>query len=163
MKRQTFRNVVDDHQDRLFSAAVYILGNTAEAEEVVQEVFIKLWQQKQTLKDTHLRAWLLKVTRNACLDLIRKRVHQRNYAVAAGAQSNVLTLYTEAEAAELGDDLQQMINGLKEPYRSLIVMREVEGYRYNEIGQALDLSEQQVKVYLYRARRQLREKLEQTL
>lgn len=153
---------MQDHQDRLFSMAVYMLGNTGEAEEVVQDVFIKLWQQPDMMKKDHIRAWLLKVTRNACLDLIRKRVHRTNYAVAAGDESNVVTLYTTTEAAELGDDLQRMITNLKEPYRSLVVMREIEGYAYAEIGEALELTEQQVKVYLYRARRQLREALEKT-
>ncbi len=153
---------MQDHQDRLFSMAVYMLGSTGEAEEVVQDVFIKLWQQPDMMKKDHIRAWLLKVTRNACLDLIRKRVHRTNYAVAAGDESNVVTLYTTTEAAELGDDLQRMITNLKEPYRSLVVMREIEGYAYAEIGEALELTEQQVKVYLYRARRQLREALEKT-
>ena len=96
MRRSRFNAIMQDHRDRLYSSAVYLLGNTAEAEEVVQDVFIKLWQREEAMDPTHTRAWLLRVTRNACLDLIRKRAHQRQYALAANDDGNVVTLYTQS-------------------------------------------------------------------
>ena len=63
------------------------------------------------------------------------------------------------QAAELGEQLKQKISGLKEPYRSLVVLRDVHQHSYEEVANVLELSLSQVKVYLHRARKQLREQL----
>jgi RNA polymerase sigma-70 factor (ECF subfamily) len=157
-----FRRLVKAHKDRLYSLAVHLLGNTAEAEDVVQDVLIKLWNHHESLESERVRPWLLRVTRNACIDLIRKRVHQRAYAMAVGAESETAVLSTPVEALEdanLNEHLSAAIRGLEEPFQSLVILREIQGFSYQEIGQALELSDQQVRVYLHRARRKLRQTL----
>jgi len=157
-----FRRLVKQHQDRLYSLALHLLGNSAEAEDVVQDTLIKLWHQLPGLDSERIRPWLLRVTRNASIDLIRRRQHQQAYALAAGAEGQAVVTTTPVEALEdatLNQRLSGAIGELKEPFRSLILLREVQGHSYQEVAEVLDLSIEQVKVYLYRARRKLRDTL----
>jgi RNA polymerase sigma-70 factor (ECF subfamily) len=157
-----FRRLVKQHQDRLYSLALHMLGNSAEAEDVVQDTMIKLWHQLPNLDSERIRPWLLRVTRNASVDLIRRRQYQTAYAVAAGAEGQAVVTSTPVEALEnsdLNERLSVAIGELNEPFQSLIVLREIQGHSYQEIGEVLELSTQQVKVYLHRARRKLRDSL----
>lgn len=157
-----FRRLVRANQDRLFSLAAHLLGNTAEAEDVVQDVLVKLWQHQSALAPERVRPWCLRVTRNACLDLLRRRRYQMAYvseAVNGGGLRVEQTPLDHLTNADLGQRLEAAIGELDEPFRSLIVLRELELCSYREIGQILDLSDQQVRVYLHRARRKLRHRL----
>lgn len=161
--QQKFRQLITSHQDRLFSVAYGLLGQSGEAEEVVQDSFIKLWENLSELESKRILPWLIRVTRNACLDILRRRKFQTSLAVANGRDelTEVTTPVTTAENDRLRDSLRSAIEELKEPYRSLIILREIEGLDYDAIGEALDLNPSQVKVYLYRARRQLRHELQE--
>lgn len=165
MTNRRFRRLVKTHQDRLYSVAVHLLGHSGEAEEVVQDSFVKLWERLDELEEGRILPWLLRVTRNACLDLLRRRQVQIAYAVSNGAERTVeeRTPADSVGQTHLRRELRSAIEGLDEPFRSLIVLREIEGYAYNDIGEALDLSESQVKVYLHRARRKLRHQLQDSL
>ncbi len=157
-----FRRLVRRHQHRLFSLAAHLLGNTAEAEDVVQDVLVKLWQHLSSLDAERVRPWCLRVTRNACLDLLRRRRYQMAYvseAVNGGGVRVEETPLDHLTNAGLGQRLKNAIGDLDEPFRSLIVLRELEECSYKEIGEILDLSDQQVRVYLHRARRKLRHRL----
>lgn len=158
--RLRFRRLVSQHQHRLFTLAAHILGNRGEAEEIVQEAFIKLWNNMDRVDKRKTGAWLAQVTRNACLDLLRRRKHQVAFAMAAGAEHNQDMVPTPSDMLDshlaLGE-LGKAIHSLDEPYRSIVVLREMQDMSYQEIGEALELSLSQVKVYLHRARRKLRE------
>lgn len=162
MKRR-FRQWVRAHQDRLYSTAVYLLGRSGEAEEVVQDAFVKLWEHHETLDEAQVLPWLIRVTRNGCLDRLRHRRVQLNYAVANGADEAETIIEPDTELANLGlrERLREEIAALGEPYGSLVLLRDVEGFSYAEIATALALSPTQVKVYLHRARRRLRHRLEE--
>ncbi|MDX1571341.1 MAG: RNA polymerase sigma factor [Xanthomonadales bacterium] len=163
MKRR-FRQLVKMHQDRLYSTAVQLLGHSGEAEEVVQDVFVKLWDHLEELEEARVLPWLIRVTRNACLDLLRRRQVHLAFAVSGGVDERHVDNSTPAEElgrVRLRDELRAAIDGLDEPFRSLVVLREIEGFSYDDIGTALKLNESQVKVYLHRARRKLRERLQE--
>lgn len=161
MKRH-FRQLVKTHQDRLYSTAVQLLGQSGEAEEVVQDAFVKLWDHLEQLDEARVLPWLIRVTRNACLDILRRRQVHLAYAVSGGHDETRVERSTPADAlgrVTLRDRLRGAIEALDEPFRSLVVLREIEGYSYADIATALSLSDSQVKVYLHRARRKLRERL----
>lgn len=149
---------MEEYQDQAWSLARYLLKDAAEAEDVCQESFMKLWHQQDAIDPDKTRAWLMKVTRNGCLDRIRRRKPSEELgdwhaeAPGDGPQQG-------AEHFELGQRLQRSINQLGEPYRSLVVLRDVQQNSYEEVADALELSLAQVKVYLHRARKQLREEL----
>ena len=158
MSRQ-FRQWVEEYQDQAWSLARRLLNDPSEAEDVCQEAFVKLWHHQDSIDPQKSMAWLMKVTRNGCLDRIRRRKlgvelqewHLSDQPVAEPQQ--------DAEHSELGSWLQMAITRLAEPYRSLVLLRDVQQHRYQEVAEALEMSLAQVKVYLHRARKQLREEL----
>lgn len=153
---------VSKHQHGLYALAHQMLGNQLEAEDVVQDTFIKLWQRKEK-GGKFEKAWLYKVTRNHCLDIIRRRKHAYEYQIAAAVGSDWAPSATDVVLNnELSGEIGKAINQLEEPYQSLLVMREVNGLSYQVLADALELSLSQTKVYLHRARKQLKESLEKT-
>jgi len=158
MKR-LYRKLVKQQQDKLFSLAARLLGSSAEAEDVVQDVLVKLWEHLPRLESERVIPWLIQVTRNACMDQLRRRKVAHNYVTATiNGESQVHSGPADAcKRNELGNQLTMALQELDEPYRSLVILRDVEGYAYREISQSLSLSESQVKVYLHRARQRLRQ------
>jgi RNA polymerase sigma-70 factor (ECF subfamily) len=136
-----------------------MLKNSLEAEEVVQDSFVKLWQAQENGKKQS-RAWLYQVARNQCLDLLRRRQHEMKYQ-----QHSLLEVNTAKSAcdelinSEISEHISTAISSLKEPYKSLIVLREISQLSYQQLAEVLDLNVQQIKVYLHRARKILQQKL----
>ena len=154
--KQRFNTMVRQHQSRVFTLAVYMLRDRAEAEDVTQETYIKLWQRMNKTDEEVSRAWLLQVARNGCIDRIRKRKPTTDNVPEVGDHRDPSFCM---EQDQLGQWLKDAIAGLKEPYRSLIVFRDVQQHSYQEIAEMLEMSLSQVKVYLFRARKQLRSRL----
>lgn len=157
--------VVAEHQRRVFTLAVYLLGNREEAEDVTQEVLIQCWRRGHEVAPERLGAWLLKVTRNRCIDRARaRRTRRLNGMVAAG--DRVLEAVDRGpgpegllRGAQLGDAIRRALSALAEPYRSVVILREIQGLSYGEIADALEMPLNTVRVTLHRARRRLRDEL----
>jgi RNA polymerase sigma factor (sigma-70 family) len=161
--------MVDQHRHRIYTFAYYHLGNPEEAEDVTQEVLVKMWQHWNTIDSGSLAAWLTRVTRNGCIDAIRKRTRYRAMVVpeesveavvqtaAAGSSQDAVL-----DKLEFRFELEKALTTLQEPHRSIVILREIQGLKYEEIGEALDLPLGTVKVYLHRARRMLRTCLKKT-
>jgi len=155
-----YRLQVSKNQHGLYALAYQMLGNQLEAEDVVQDTFIKLWQRKEA-GGHYEKAWLYKVARNQCLDIIRRRKHAQEYQLAQAVGSDWSNSASDVVLNdELSGEIGKAIEQLDEPYKSLLVMREVNGLSYQVLADALDLSLSQTKVYLHRARKQLKESLE---
>lgn len=156
----TFDQFVKINAQKAYRLASRLLWDTTQAEEVTQEATLKLWHEFERLEATHRLPWLLQVTRNACLDILRRR--RVIHAETAGSHTEAQCHWTpehRQQADELGEHLDRAIGKLAEPYRSLVVLCDLEGFNHSEAASALSLSREQVKVYLYRARRQLRRSL----
>ncbi len=153
-----FRQWVADYQDQAWSLARYLLKDAAEAEDVCQEAFVKLWNNQDSINPDKIKPWLMKVTRNGCLDRLRRRKPSEELGEWHAADASQGPQHG-AEHHELGQWLQRSIDRLGEPYRSLVVLRDVQQNSYEEVADTLELSLAQVKVYLHRARKQLREEL----
>ena len=153
-----YRQWVKDYQDQAWTLARYLLKDAQEAEDATQDAFVKLWHNQDRIDPERIKPWLMKVTRNGCLDRLRRRRDnvEFNDSHMAGDVSGPLQ---DVAANELGGWLRQAIKGLKEPYRSLVVLRDVHQHSYEEVAGMLELSLAQVKVYLHRARKELREQL----
>ena len=100
----------------------------------------------------------MKVTRNGCLDRLRRRKENVEFDESY-MSADVNGPLEGVTARETGAWLKQAIGGLREPYRSLVVLRDVNQHSYEEVAGMLELSLAQVKTYLHRARKQLREQL----
>ncbi len=149
---------MEEYQNQAWTLARYLLKDAQEAEDACQEAFVKLWNHQDSIDKDKVRPWLMKVTRNGCLDRLRRRhpteelVEWRHQDEAPGPMQGV-------QQHETGQWLKRAIEGLKEPYRSLVVLRDIHQHSYAEVAVVLELSLSQVKVYLHRARKQLREQL----
>lgn len=154
-----FKLQVNTNKNGLYAVCYQMLKNSFEAEEVVQDTFIKLWNAKEKGKK-HPKAWLYQVAKNQCLDLLRRRQHEMNYQ-----QHNLLNTKEALSACdelinnELSEHISQAIEKLAEPYKSLIVLREVSQLSYQQLADVLNLNVQQIKVYLHRARNKLKQSL----
>ncbi len=153
-----FRKWVDEYQDQAWTLARYLLKDESEAEDVCQESFVKLWDNRDSIDPEKIRPWLMKVTRNACFDRLRRRRPSEEFGDHT-AQTSAPGPMQDTQRLELAHRLQQSISNLVEPYRSLVVLRDVQQHSYEEVAGVLELSLAQVKVYLHRARKQLREQL----
>lgn len=162
-----FEDTAHRYQRRVYSFARYLLSSREEAEDVTQEVLLRLWRHRQGVDEERLGSWLLRVTRNACYDLLRKR---RSEAAAGFTRifddeavqevaSGEPGPQDRAEASDFRRRLLVALAEIGEPYKSVIILREVQGLPHREIGEALGIPEATVRVHLHRGRRRLRERL----
>jgi RNA polymerase sigma-70 factor, ECF subfamily len=135
-----------------------ILGNSQDAEDVVQDVFAKLQSDIKSLRDdTLFRNWLLRIARNEALMKIRGRRFNGDIN-----SDQVWITETPLDLVEQGETsliVQKLLDELKPIYRQVLVLREYEGMSYAEIAEALELSLETVKIRVYRARNSMTEKL----
>ncbi len=153
-----YRQWVKEYQDQAWTVARYILKDAQEAEDATQEAFVKLWHNRDNIDPNRVKPWLMKVTRNGCLDRLRRRRESVEFDESYMA-SEVSGPMQDAAAGETNLWLKRAISSLKEPYRSLVVLRDVNQHSYEEVAGMLELNLAQVKTYLHRARKQLREQL----
>lgn len=162
MNLEAFQNRVLPAKNKLFRFALRMLGNDDDAKDVVQEVFIRVWNGREQMDQIqNMEAWCMRITKNLSLD--RLRSIQRKGTDSLDNSFNVQhTDRTPDVKTEMGESMQhvgQLIAALPEKQRQVIHLRDVEGYTYNEICDILELDMNQVKVNLFRARNSVREKL----
>ncbi|HEX7180566.1 MAG TPA: sigma-70 family RNA polymerase sigma factor [Thermoanaerobaculia bacterium] len=162
-----FETTAERYQRRIYSFARYLLSDAEEAEDVTQEVLLRLWRHQRGLDEERLGTWLLRVTRNACYDLLRRRRSAVALATRESLDADEAREVPSAEPdpesrAQTSDfrrSLVRALSGLGEPDKSIVLLREVHGVSHREIGEALGMPEVTVRVHLHRARRKLREQL----
>lgn len=164
----SFEQQVRQYQDRVFGFACYFLKNEAAAKDVTQDVFIKYWENYDDIDQDRAIGWLLRVTKNACIDVLRKRKTRRKSVTVDSesldrAESVTPSPHADAESSDFQSHLDQALDEVDEPYRSVIVLREIQDLKYKEIAEALDMPINTVKVYIHRGRKKLRKQLEEVL
>jgi RNA polymerase sigma-70 factor (ECF subfamily) len=154
-----FKLAVLQHDRAVYRMASALLRDAREAEDVVQETFMRYWQQGAGVRKP--REWLFKVARNACLDRFRKSGRLVSHEQAAPPEpSDERDPEWHYSQRELESDVQRLVAELPEPQRSLVVLFDLQGVDGAGCAAILGLNVNQVKVYLHRARRRLREQLE---
>jgi len=148
-------------KNKLFRFAFRLLGSSEEAKDVVQEVFIRVWNGRDQMASIdNMEAWCMRITRNLSLDKIRARQRKATDPIEENfdIQNDSRTPYEATENSENMQRISQLIASLPEKQRQVMHLRDVEGYSYNEICEILELDMNQVKVNLFRARNAVREK-----
>ena len=165
---KAFERAVEKHQRSVFTFARYLLGNQHEAEDVAQETLLRMWNHWDSLEIERLEAWLMRVTRNLCYDRMRRLRVVRRVVPASIDEENAPeapsldpTPEETAHSGALRASLMEAMGRLHEPYKSAVILREIEGYTYREIAEALEAPLNSVKVHVYRGRRLLREMLKE--
>lgn len=159
MSAKTFKDVIWPIRDKLYRFALRMVQNSAEAEDVVQEVLSKLWRTRSRWEEVdNLEAWSMRITRNMALDHLRSRRYRRTEDMAEipEVSSGQSTPLEQVEQADAMGHIRQLMETLPEPQRLVIHLREVEQLTYQEICEVLDMPMTQVKTNLFRARNKLK-------
>ena len=166
MKKISFRNDVLPLKNELFRLALRITLNRVEAEDVVQETMIKVWNRRDRWEELEsLEAFCLTICRNIAIDKMRKMENQ-NQSLADEHDTPDLSYASNPEEQAMQQDriqlVRRLIDNLPEKQRSVMQLRDIEGKSYKEIAQILDISEEQVKINIFRARQTIRQKFIET-
>jgi RNA polymerase sigma-70 factor (ECF subfamily) len=151
MTEREYNHCVNLYADNVYRFIVKNLRNEEDARDVVQSAFEKLWINRDTVDNERCKSYLFTIAHNQMIDHIRKirRVSLREDLHELGG--------AEKPKMDTKRVLAEALQTLNETQRSLVMLKDYEGYSYGEIGQIMKLNESQVKVYLHRARLQLRE------
>jgi RNA polymerase sigma-70 factor (ECF subfamily) len=152
MDEQLFNQSVNLYADRVYRFVLKNLGHAEDARDVVQSSFEKLWTNRAQVDPAKIKSFLFTIAYHQMIDLIRKNKRislKEEFAEEALVHSS--TPQTQAKKI-----LHEALERLSETQRSLVMLKDYEGYSYEEIGAITGLNPSQVKVYLHRARTQLR-------
>lgn len=163
-----FEHQVREHKNQIYGFACSLLQDKVTAQDVTQDVFIKLWERREEIDYERALPWLMRVTRNACIDELRRRqTRQKTMSVdtqsVSRAKSGRRLPDERAEASDLKGHLHRALDEVNEPYRSVLALRELQELKYQEISNALDMPLNTVKVYIHRGRKKLRKRLSKRL
>jgi len=164
--QEAYEELVRRHQHRVFAVAGGILRRHEDVEDIAQQVFVKAYfSLKRFDQRAAFSTWLYKITVNECWDLLRKKKvrplvyesdlseEQARQIVASEAKRN--TGPDISERLEARQRVEQLLEGLDDRDRLMLVLKEVEGFSIEEVAEVLDLNPNTVKVRLFRARRRV--------
>lgn len=163
MTPEEFRKDVLPEGRRLYALAFRYLNSREEAEDAVQEVMMKLWSERDKTRNySSVAAWCTTVTRNCCIDILRRRKRLQignidEAGVIISADTDTGKSHEVTEAARM---VSAIVTRMKEPGRSAIIMRDIEGYSYEETAEATGMSIAAIRTVMSRARKQVREEME---
>ena len=145
-----FERLLDRYQERVFRLAISILGDVARAEEVTQDIFLKLWRALPAYNGRAAPStWLYAIARNTCLSAVRSNTYRRTLPLEeAGTPRRPENVSTHAE-------ILQLVNRLPKAHREAITLYYLEDRDVKEVARLLGLSEGTVKSHLHRGRRAL--------
>lgn len=148
MTDKEYNECVSLYADNVYRFIVKNLRHEEDARDVVQTAFEKLWRNRDMVEYAKSKAYLFTVAYNQMIDHIRKSKRVA-YKDDFGSDTQVEQQPVSRDTKKI---LNEALNRLSETQRSLVMLKDYEGYSYEEIGKIMNLNESQVKVYLHRAR-----------
>jgi RNA polymerase sigma-70 factor (ECF subfamily) len=162
MDAAEFKEKVIPLSGKLFHFARLLLKDHAEAEDSVQEIFLKLWKMRNELAEyNNLEAFAMRVTRNWCLDRLKakKPVYIESYSLGYELHSEVENPLRMLENTDQMTTIRKHMQTLPEQQQTIIRLRDMDGYEYEEIAAIMGMNVNAVRVNLSRARNSIREHL----
>jgi RNA polymerase sigma factor (sigma-70 family) len=147
MTVEEYNRAVDAYADNLYRFVLKNLKNDAMSSDIIQDTFEKLWMKLEEVNALKVKSYLFTSAYHTMIDYIRK---EKRYIDAEPA--DMYELSSSDQYSDLGEVLERAVQNLPEDQRSVVMLRDYEGYSYREIAEITGLSESQVKVYIYRAR-----------
>jgi RNA polymerase sigma factor (sigma-70 family) len=160
----SWEDVVRDHSARVYRLAYRLTGNTHDAEDLTQEVFVRVFRSLATYSPGTFEGWLHRITTNLFLDMARRR--QRIRFEGLGEETTARLSGAEPTPAQVFDDrhldgdVQAALKALPPEYRAAVILCDIEGLSYEEIADTLGIKLGTVRSRIHRGRAQLREALE---
>jgi len=168
MKKTKFKIYISLYKDLIYSQAYYFTKSTEDAQDITQDVLIKMWHNLDDVPRKSAKAWLLRVTKNLCIDFSRKKRELVESAISVNSNGDEFQLdqedyglNPEQETINLDakERIMNAIHQLPEKIKHVVIMREVQDLKYDDIAAALEIPINSVKVYLFRGRKLLFEHL----
>ena len=167
-----FQELVERHQDMIIGTVAKMLGNPSDAQDIAQQVFLRLWKSAKRYKQqAKFTTYLFTITRNLVFNECKKRSRRKTHSLEERQDEN-FQQYTddpskspdvETLQSELQDAVDQAINSLPEKQRLAVILRRYENMPYEQIADVLSTSVSAVKSHLFRARTDLRQLLNKYL
>jgi RNA polymerase sigma-70 factor (family 1) len=159
MVARDFKTSVLPVSKKLLRFATHFLKDEDEAKDVVQDVFLKLWQKRDTLGEIeNIDAFAMRMTRNRCLDVIRARkVVPIDAETDRKLKEESVDVHSKVEFSESAVQIQMLINKLPDVQRTVMQLRDIEQLTYEEIAEATELQVNAIRVNLSRARKKVRD------
>lgn len=152
MTAREYNLCVDNHADGLYRFALKTLGDVDRSNDVVQDCYERLWVKHENVEFVKSKSYLFTSAYHACIDIIRSNKRTGHFDEIRDD-----ALATSNQYDDLQEILHEALKKLPEIQRSVILLRDYEGYSYQEIEEITGLNESQVKVYIYRARLALKQ------
>jgi len=159
-----FKYLYKTYYKSLCSYVYNHFNDLAEAENVVQEVFSQVWEQRSRLKEVkNLKSYLFQATHYKCLDLLRTKKVQKKFEDEVAYQLKQIEFEDELVSDESLHQIEFAINNLPEQRKKVVVMKRLEGLSYKHIAKKLGISERTAETHMALAMRTLRSKLSHLL
>lgn len=161
MNKISFRNDILPLKDKLYRLAMRITLNERDAEDIMQDTLIKVWNRRERWDELEsIEAFSLTVCRNLALDSIKRKGHGNPSIEDTHAEKPDLTAnpYEEMLQNDRVQLVRDIINALPEKQKTSMQLREFEGKSYREIAQIMEITEEQVKINIFRARQTIKQK-----
>lgn len=165
IKKTQFQNIMHLHKDRVLNYAIYFLKNRQDAEDITQEVFIKLWNSWEHIDRRKVRPWLMQVTHNRCIDYYRKWKNSaaKNIDLDDVLESKYYDMDntmmmpdTNQELKELQQTLLDALDQVPLKTKSVFLLHYFHGFKLEEVGEIIDVNLNTVKVTLHRGKKSLK-------
>ena len=150
MTTKEYNLAVDEYSDNIFRFALKQLRNEMSAKDIVQETFTKVWIKHEEVQYEKVKSYLFTTAYHAIVDWVKKEKRSGDIETAGTEATHV-----DAEV-DLQEVLTEALNRLPEVQKTVVLLRDYEGYNYSEIAEIANLTEAQVKVYIFRARKALK-------
>lgn len=155
MKRKEYDIAVSEHANNLYGYALKFLRSEEDAKDIVQDVFERLWVNRRNVEFAKAKSWMFTTAHNAMINFLNKK-GRLHLSAEMQAFDSGRAFSSRFESKEIVDMAVSILPPLQ---KSVILLRDLEGYSYKEIGEILELSDSQVKVYLFRARKKIKKQL----
>ena len=155
--REAFDLLLAEYRNRVFRLCSSMLGDRAQAEDIAQDVFMRIWKALAGFRgQSSLSTWIYAITRNTCLTAIKSAAARKEVPLEEAGVERAATT-EEAAISRTGVDLEALVAQLPEKHRQVLRLYYMEEKSYDEVARLLDLPMGSVKTYLHRARKQLAE------
>ena len=144
---EEYNNSVDLYSDNVYRFIVKNIKDEEKAKDIVQDTYEKLWLNVDKVNYEKVKSYIFTTAYHTMIDLIRREKKQVDFETV-----NTEKYSHDTQYSDLNELLHKAIEQLPEDQRSVVMLRDYEGYSYQEISEITNLSEAQVKVYIYRAR-----------
>ncbi|MDX9845784.1 MAG: RNA polymerase sigma factor [Tenuifilaceae bacterium] len=164
MDERQFKETVIPISSKLYSICLRILGNTHEAKDCLQDIYLKLWSGRESLVEVKsLEAYAVTITKNQCLDRLRTRKRTVDVDQIA-TKADTITEYSDQEFSDPRlQKLNRVLLLLPEVQQRIFTLRDIERLEFDEIAKKMQMSQENVRVTLSRARKRIREIVEQDI